>query len=350
MKLGIIGKPQCGKTTIFNAATGQQEAVGDFSQASHRAIIKVPDDRVDQLAEIMQPDKMTYAEIEFLDAPGFTGEGKQGSQLKVTNDLRNVDALIMVIDAFSPDADTGKYIKNLTDEMLLADQLVVENNLTNKSKKLTVTGDKTIQIELDFLQKCLDLLEAEKPLLYVEPNDVEVRFLRNYQFLSQKPILIMLNIAEEDLPKQDEIYNQYEYLIEPGKRELATLCGKLQMDLATLPPEEQQAFFEDMGVTSSAMDKVIHKSYVLLGLISFLTTGKPDVRAWTIKNGTTAHKAAGVIHSDMERGFIRAEVTSFEDYVEYQTPAALKAAGKTRLEGKDYTVRDGDVILFRFNV
>lgn len=350
MKLGIIGMPQCGKTTVFNAAAGQQEAVGDYSQASHRAIIKVPDHRVDQLAEIMQPDKMTYAEIEFLDAPGFTGEGKQGSQLKVTSDLRDVDALIMVIDAFSPDADPDKYIQNLYDEMMLADQLVVENNLTIKSKRLTVTGDKTIQAELDLLQKCLDLLEADKSLLYLEPNDVETRFLRNYQFLSHKPILIMLNIAEEDLPKQDEIYNQYSKLIEPGKRELATLCGKLQMDLATLSKDEQQAFFEDMGVTKSAMEKVIHKSYSLLGLISFLTTGKPDVRAWTITKGTTAHKAAGAIHSDIERGFIRAEVTKFDDYVKYKTLAALKAAGKTRLEGKDYIVQDGDVILFRFNV
>jgi hypothetical protein len=215
---------------------------------------------------------------------------------------------------------------------------------------MTLTGDKTIQVELDLLQKCLDLLEAEKPLLHVEANEVEARFLRNYQFLSHKPILIMLNIAEEDLPKQDEIYNQYQHLIEPGKRELVTLSGKLQMDLATLPPEEQQAFFEDMSVTASAMDKVIHKSYALLGLISFLTTGKPDVRAWTVKNGTTAHKAAGAIHSDIERGFIRAEVTPFDDYVAYKTQAALKAAGKTRLEGKDYIVRDGDVILFRFNV
>ncbi|MDH3891951.1 MAG: YchF family ATPase [candidate division Zixibacteria bacterium] len=350
MKLGIIGKPQCGKTTVFNAAAGQHEAVGDYSQASHRAIIKVPDERVDRLAELAQPDKMTYAEIEFLDAPGFTGEGKKGSELKVTNDLRDVDALIMVIDAFSPDADPEKYIQNLYDEMMLADQVVVENNLANKTKKMTLTGDKTIQTELDLLQKCLDLLEDDKALLHLESNDVEARFLRNYQFLSHKPILIMLNIAEEDLPKQNEIYNQYKHVIEPGKRELATLCGKLQMDLATLPPEEQQAFFEDMGVTSSAMDKVIHKSYALLGLISFLTTGKPDVRAWTITKGTIAHRAAGAIHTDIERGFIRAEVTPFDDYVAYKTPAALKAAGKTRLEGKDYIVQDGDVILFRFNV
>jgi GTP-binding protein YchF len=350
MKLGIIGKPQCGKTTVFNAASGQQEAVGDFSQASHRAIIKVPDERVEFLVELAQPNKVTYAEIEFLDAPGFTGEGKQGSQLKVTNDLRNVDALVMVIDAFSPDADPASNITNLTDEMMLADQLVVEHNITLKSKRLTVTGDKTLQAELDLLKKCLELLEAEKPLLYLEPDPVELRLLRNYQFLSHKPILIMLNIAEEDLPKQDEIFKQYTELIEPGKRELAILCGKIQMDLATLPKDEQQAFFEDLGVTSSAMEMVIQKSYALLGMISFLTTGKPEVHAWTIKKGTIAHKAAGTIHTDIERGFIRAEVTSYDDYVEYKTPAALKAAGKTRLEGKDYIVQDGDVMLFRFNV
>ncbi|MCK4461616.1 MAG: YchF family ATPase [candidate division Zixibacteria bacterium] len=350
MKLAIIGKPQCGKTTVFNAAAGQQEAVGDYSQALHRAVIKVPDKRVDRLAELVQPDKHTYAEIEFLDAPGFTGKGKESTGLKVTNELREMDALIMVIDAFSPEANPERFIGNLTDEMMLADLVVVENNIENKSRKLKLTGDKTLQMEIDLLQKCRASLEAEQPLLHLELEANEEKRMRNYQFLSKKPLLIMLNIAEDDLPNQDAIYQKYAHLIQPGKRELATLCGKIQMELATLSPEEQQAFFEDLGVTASAMDKVIQKSYALLGLISFLTTGKPDVRAWTIKYGTTAHKAAGVIHSDMERGFIRAEVTPYEDYIRYETIPALKAAGKTRLEGKDYIVQDGDVILFRFNV
>jgi len=350
MKLGIIGKPQCGKTTVFNAAAGQTEAVGDFSQSSHRAIIKVPDERVDKLAELIQPDKKTHAEIEFLDAPGFTGKGKESGDLKITNELREVDALIMVIDAFSPDADPERFIGNLIDEMMLADQLVVESNLENKTRKMKLTGDRSLLPEIDLLEKCLKSLAAEQPLLDVDFEASEEKRLRNYQFLSRKPLLIMLNIAEEDLPNQETIYQKHAHLIAPGKREVATLCGKLQMELAALSREEQKAFFDDLGVTASAVDKVIQKSYALLGLISFLTTGKPDVRAWTIKYGATAHKAAGIIHSDMERGFIRAEVTPYEDYIRHKTPAALKAAGRTRLEGKDYIVQDGDVILFRFNV
>ena len=350
MKLGIIGKPQCGKTTVFNAASGQQEAVGDFSRASHRAIIKVPDERVDRLAEIFLPKKQTYPEIEFLDAPGFAGKGKESTGLDISNELREMNALIMVIDAFSSEADPARYIQNLFDEMILADQVVVENNLENKSRKKNLTGDKSLKREMDLLKKCLAILEDGRPLLYMDPSDTETVLLRNYQFLSLKPVLIVLNIAEENLPEQDAIYAKYAHLIETGKRELVTLCGKIQMELATLAPNEQQAFYAEMGITGSAMDKVIQKSYSLLGLISFLTVGKPDVRAWTIKKGTIAVKAAGVIHSDIERGFIRAEVTRYEDYIEHRTTAALKAAGKTRLEGKDYIVQDGDVFLFRFNV
>jgi len=348
MKLGIIGKPQSGKTTVFNAAAGQSEAVGDFSQASHRAVIRVPDERVEKLAELMQPDKITHAEIEFLDAPGFTGKGKQSGGLKVTNELREMDALIMVIDAFSPEADPERFVGNLIDEMMLADQVVVENNIENKARKMKLTGDRSLLPEIDLLEKCLKSLEGEQPLLDVDFDAAEEKRLRNYQFLSQKPLLIVMNIAEDALPNQDEINKKYSHLVSPGRRELVILCGKLQMELAGLSREEQQAFFADLGVTGSAMDKVIQKSYALLGMISFLTTGKPDVRAWTIRSGTTAHKAAGV--SDIERGFIRAEVTPYEEYIKYETPAALKAAGKTRLEGKDYIVQDGDVILFRFNV
>ncbi len=350
MKLGIIGTPQCGKTTVFNAAAGQQAAVGDYSQAIHRAIIKVPDERVDKLAEIAQPEKKVYAEIEFIDAPGFTGEGKNTSGLKVTNDLRDVDALIMVIEAFSSDANPALYIGNLTDEMILADQTIVEKNIDSKSRKMKLTGDKSLEAEIKLLKRCLVILEDEKPLFHLSFDEGEERLLRNYQFLSLKPNLIVLNISEDDLPRQQEIFEEYAHLVDPGKREVETMCGKVQMELASLDPEERQAFLEEMGVSSSAMDKIIRKSYALLGLISFLTTGKDEVRAWTIRKGTTAQKAAGAVHSDIERGFIRAEVTRYEDLLEFKTPAALKAAGKIRLEGKDYVVQDGDEILFRFNV
>ena len=350
MKLGIIGKPQCGKTTIFNAAAGQQEAVGDYSRASHRAIIRVPDERVDQLAELSKPDKRIYPEIEFLDAPGFTGEGKESSGLSVTNELREMDALVMVIDAFTSEADPGRYIRNLIDEMILADQAVVENNIRNKGRKLKLTGDKSLQRDLNLLGRCLNILEQERPMLDLDVLPNEEILLHNYQFLSQKPLLIILNIAEEDLPRQDEILRQYSHLVEPGTRDVATVCGKIQMELSSLPPDEQAAFYEELGVTGSAMEKVVKKSYALLGLISFLTVGKDEVRAWTIRKGTVARKAAGAVHSDIERGFIRAEVTRFEDWMEYKTTPALKAAGKTRSEGKDYVVQDGDEILFLFNV
>jgi len=350
MKLGIIGTPQCGKTTVFNAAAQKEEAVGDYSQASHRAVVKVPDDRVDQLAEIANPAKITYAEIDFLDAPGFTGKGKAGGAIEFTPELREMDALIMVIDAFSDDANPRATIGNLFDEMKLSDQVIVENNIENKKKRRVITGDKKIDVEIALLERLLVGLEDDKPLIEVEMDDNERKALRGYQFMSLKPVLVVLNINENDLPRQDEILNEYSDLVNEGKREVETMCGKVQMELVGLDSEEQQAFFDDLGIKKSARDKVVQKAYKLLGLISFLTTGPKEVRAWPIRRGTTAVKAAGAVHSDIERGFIRAEVTHFADHVEYKTAQALKAAGKTRLEGKEYVVQDGDEILFRFNV
>jgi len=350
MKLGIIGKPQSGKTTIFNAAAEQDAAVGDYSQASHRAVIKVPDERVDRLAEIFEPQRKVYAEIEFLDAPGFTGQTKASSPLEITNELKEVDALIMTIDAFSDDADPKGDIEALSAEILLSDQVIIENNVENKARKQKLTGDRSLQTELDLLKKCLDSLEQEQPLLKLELTKEERKLLRGYQFMSLKPVLVLLNIAEKDLSRADEIEEEFRFLEESGRREVATLCGKVQMELVGLDREEQEEFLSELGVKELALDKVIRKSYALLGLISFFTTGKDEVRAWTIRNGTPAVKAAGVIHSDIERGFIRAEVTAVDDVLELRTPAALKAAGKVRLEGKEYTVRDGDEILFRFNV
>ncbi|MBU8934424.1 MAG: YchF family ATPase [candidate division Zixibacteria bacterium] len=350
MKLGIIGKPQCGKTTIFNAASGQQEAVGDYSQASHRAIIKVPDERVGGLAELDQPKKTTLAEIEFLDAPGFTGKGKESGALEVSHELRMMDALVMVIDAFSSQADPKRFIPALIDEMILADLAVVENNIEKKARRVKLTGDKSAAREMELLEVCRQWLEDEKPLIGFELDAADEKMLRGYTFLSQKPVLIVLNIAEEDIGRAEEIYQQYATMVTEGRRELVVICGRIEAELATLEPDEQAEFMADLGIATPAVEQVIKKSYRLMGLISFLTTGKPETRAWTIKAGTIAQKAAGAVHSDIEKGFIRAEVTPYDDYIEYKTLAALKAAGKTRLEGKEYIVQDGDVILFRFNV
>jgi len=350
MKLGIIGKPQSGKTTIFNAASGQQEAVGDFSQASHRAIIKVPDERVDIIAEIDQPKKIVHAEIEFLDAPGFTGKGKESGAGEISNDLKLMDAFIMVIDDFSSDADPAKYIQALVDEMILSDLSIIESNIVKKTKKIKVTGKVDSKAEIELLKKCQEWLETEKPLIEKELTTDEEKMLRGYTFLSQKPLLIVLNISEDKISETDSIFEKYSYLVSEGKRDLAVICGNIEAELIGLDEEERKEFMNDMGIKSQAVEQVIQKAYSLMGLISFITSGKPSTQAWTIRKGTYAPKAAGVIHSDIEKGFIRAEVTSYDDFIEYKTPTALKAAGKTRVEGKEYIVQDGDIILFRFNV
>jgi len=350
MKLGIIGKPQAGKTTIFNAASGQQEAVGDFSQAAHRAIIKVPDPRLAVLAEIEDPKKITPAEIEFLDAPGFTGKGKEAGAVEISQEVRLMEALILVVDAFSPDAAPERDLRNLTEEMILSDLSIVEGNLDKKGRKMKLTGDKSATHDLELLETCRAQLEGEQPLIDLDMAEEDLKALRGYSFLTLKPLLIAVNIAEDALDGAGAMREGYAGLAAPGKRDVAVVCGRIEAELAALPEIERAAFLADLGIATPAVDQVIRKSYDLLGLISFLTAAKPEVRAWTIRAGTTAQRAAGVIHSDIERGFIRAEVTRFEDYARYRTPAALKAAGKTRLEGKDYVVQDGDVILFRFNV
>jgi GTP-binding protein YchF len=350
MKLGIIGKPQSGKTTIFNAAGAQHQAVGDFSQAVHRAIIKVPDARLEALAELVHPKKITQAEIELLDAPGLSGKGKEAAGLEISQDLRQMDAFLLVVDAFSPDAKPEADIRNVIDELVFLDQVLIESNIDKRERKTRLTGDKHEAHEIDLLKRCLKSVEDGKPLIESNLTEDELRSLKGYMLLSLKPLLIVLNIAEEQLPKAAEIEAKYHHLVQAGKRELAVVCGKIEMDLVTLSNDERGAFLADLGIAKSAMDVVVQRSYALLGLISFLTAGEPEVRAWTIRKGTNAQKSAGVIHSDIERGFIRAEVTRYDDYVALKTPAAIKAAGKQRLEGKEYVIDDGDVILFRFNV
>jgi len=350
MKLAIIGRPQSGKTTVFNAVAGQQEAVGDFSKAVHRALVKVPDHRLDRMAALVKPRKVTHATIEFLDAPGLSGRGKQAGALEISEDLRQSDAFLMVVDAFSAAAKPDVDIQTLTDEMILLDQVLIEGVIEKRQRKIKLTGDKAGQKELDLLKQCRQMLEREKPLIDCDIGDEEQRLLRGYQFLSQKPLLIVMNIAEEMLLQSPDIYQRHGGLVHPGKRELAVVCGKIEAELVGLDEDERGQFMSELGIATPAVEQVITKCYALLGLISFITATEPEARAWAIRNGTAAQKAAGAVHTDMERGFIRAEVVAFEDYDRLETSAAIKAAGKHRLEGKDYVVRDGDVIQFRFNV
>lgn len=350
MKLGIIGKPQSGKTTVFNAASGKLEAVGDFSKVAHRSVIKIPDERVDILAEIIKPKKITFAEIEFLDAPGFTGKGKDTTEVDINPELRLMDALIVVLDAFSLNSNPKADLNNLMDEIILSDQLLIENNIEKRERKIKLSGDKAGQMELEFLRKCQSCLEQEKLLIDLEMSPQEEKSVRGYMFLTKKPLLVVLNIAESNIKNTNELIWEFSDFVSSGKREITTLCGNIEMELISLDVDDRKMFMAELGIEKPAVEQVVQKAYSLIGLISYLTAAEPEVRAWTIKKGTTAQKAAGVIHSDIERGFIRAEVISYDDYLKYKTPAAIKAAGKMRLEGKDYIVQDGDVILFRFNV
>jgi len=350
MKLAIIGKPQSGKTTVFNAVAGQQETVGDFSKAIHRALVKVPDRRLERLADLFQPRKVTHATIEFLDAPGLSGKGKQAGAFEIGDEFRLSDALVMVIDAFSPGAQPLADISTLVDELILLDHVLIDGIIEKRERKIKLTGDKTGLKELELLGRCLTWLDQGKPLLDFELTDDEMKPLRGFQFLSQKPLLIVLNVAEDALPQTDGLAQSFGHLVSPERRDLEVVCGKIEAELVGLQDEERRQFMDELGIAAPATEKVIQKAYALLGLISFLTVGEPDAHAWTIRKGTIAHQAAGAIHTDIERGFIRAEVVAFDDYDRLETMPAIKAAGKMKLEGKDYVVQDGDVILFRFNI
>jgi len=352
MKLGIIGLPQSGKTTIFNAVSGQQEAVGDYSRTVHRAVIKVPDERLDNLAEIINPKKVTHAEIEFLEAAGFSGKGKEAKDDigSLTPELRLMDALVIVLDAFSENAAPEEDYRTIIDEMILADLIVIEHNIEKLERTIQLTGKKERALELEVLKRCHKALNEEKLIseLGLEPN--EEKAVRGYAFLTLKPFLLTFNISEDELENYSELYKAYEKYCKEQIRDISVICGKIEMELSVLDDEARKEFLEELNIERPVVEKFIRKSYHLEGLISFFTVGDPECRAWTIREGTTAKKAAGAVHTDMERGFIRAEVASYEDYVEYKTLPALKSAAKLHIEGKDYIVQDGDVILFRFNV
>ncbi|MEW5924425.1 MAG: DUF933 domain-containing protein [Candidatus Zixiibacteriota bacterium] len=352
MKLGIIGLPQSGKTTIFNAASGQQEAVGDYSQASHRAVIKVPDQRLVELSELHRPKKITFAEIEFLDSPGFTGQGKKGKgELEILHDLRLVDAVVIVVDNFGSETHPEQDLQALSDEMVLSDLMIIETNIEKLARTIKLTGRQERARELDVLQRCQEALNNDQLLIEIGLSEEDKKEIRGYAFLTLKPQLITFNISEEMLPDYPTLYADYEnkYCRE-GMRDISVICGKIEMELAALSNEDRQAFLKELNIERPVVEKFIRKSFNLLGLITFFTVGPPECRAWTLRKGSAAPKAAGTVHTDFERGFIRAEVASYDDYMIYKTLPALKAAAKLHVEGKDYVVQDGDVILFRFNI
>jgi GTP-binding protein YchF len=351
MKLGIIGLPQSGKTTLFNAASGLDEPVGDYSRAVHQGVIKVPDKRLDDLATIFKPKKITHAEIEFLDAGGF-GESKKKAKGEhdIIHDLRMMDALIVVVDDFNDGADPEADYQKVLNELAFADLVLIENNVDKLDRMIKLTGKHERAKELEVLKKCLEALNNETLLFDIGLTDDEKQAIAIYSFLTLKPQLLTFNISEDKLPRHAEIFDGYKKYVKANVRDISVICGKIEMELTSLSEEDRKEFLKELNIADPVIEKFIRRSYGLLGLISFFTVGGPDCHAWTIKKGTTARKAAGVIHTDFERGFIRAEVASYEDYMQYKKIPELKAAARLHVEGKDYIVQDGDVILFLFNV
>ena len=339
MKVGLIGHQGSGKTAIFNALTGLNAQLGQGEKTESRiGVTKVPDVRVDRLAAIFQPRKTTYAEIRFTDFPAQ--QSKANSNL--LSQMRDVDAMALVLRDFDGSSEPLKELRDLLAEMILADLAVVENRLARLKK------EKGKEREAEALARCLKTLESEESLRASSFSPDEETLLSGFGFLSRKPVIALFNVAEERAGK--EIPDSYQAELEKLRIPGLSLSAKVEMEVAQLEEKDRQAFLTELGIEPPARDRFIRASYRLLDLISFFTTVADEVKAWTIKQGTPARKAAGKIHSDIERGFIRAEVAAYDDFIRYGSEAKCREAGKLRLEGKDYPVQDGDIIHFRFNV
>ena len=356
MQLGILGFPKVGKTTLFNILTSSEQSTDKFaaSRQTNVGIAQVPDPRLVQLRGLFSPKKFTPATVEYVDIPGIRkGEGAESLDLAK---LRTVDALVHVVRAFDDpelphpfgSVDAARDLESMELELILGDHEIVERRL-EKLQQATKRGLKPEEEkERELLAgTILPALEAERPLREVELSVDDQRRLRGFQLLSAKPVLVVINAGEGDLAAADP--TKLGWRPRAGA-EAVVVSAPIEQEIARLAPEEQRDFLAELGLSEPSLDRVIRASYQLLGLISFFTVGEDEVRAWTIRRGTSAREAAGAIHSDIERGFIRAEVVGWEDLVRLETLAACRTAGLLRLEGKEYEVLDGEVIHFRFAI
>jgi len=355
--IGIIGLPVSGKTTVFQALTRADSPGMRTGSKGDTRIVAVPDVRLDTLAAMYRPRKVTPATIEFVD-PLVTGQ--QGARFveSLVALMRDADALAHVVRAFHHPAvphpqgsvDAVRDFYALNDELLLADLGVVEKRLERLSKDIKKMRNPELDSEYALLQRCQEALEAERPVRSLTLTEAERKRLRGFGLLSSKTQLVVLNLDEAHMDPAEPEVAQFRARVQDPGLEVMSLYGKIESEIAQLPPEEAQSFLQEIGLPQSGLDRFIRKSYELLGLCSFFTAGEKEVRAWTIPQGMLAPHAAGVIHSDLERGFIRAEVIHYNDLVASGSLAKGREVGKLRIEGKDYRVQDGDVLLIRFNV